>query len=37
MSEVEMLAEQDELKFLHESADTNFQDMDEQETARFRL
>jgi hypothetical protein len=35
MSEVEMLAEQDELQFLHESADAMFQDMDEQETTRF--
>jgi hypothetical protein len=37
MSEVEMLAERDELKFLHESADAMFQNMDEQETAWFGL
>jgi hypothetical protein len=37
MSEAEMLAEQDELQFLHESADAMFQNMDEQETTRLGL
>ena len=37
MSEVEMLAERDELQFLHESADAMFQNMDAQETTRIGL
>jgi hypothetical protein len=35
MSAVEILAERDELQFLHESAEAMFLNMDEQETTRF--
>jgi hypothetical protein len=37
MSAVEILAEQDELQFLHESAEEMFQTMDEQESKWFGL
>jgi hypothetical protein len=37
MSAVEILAEIDELQFLHESAKEMFQTMDKQESKRFGL